>query len=276
MYSKVIILFLIVLFGATNVAQAKLCVLSYERELHPLNKLLFDIFENSKNTNLSVESKPSDLFNCIVTGAVEVLLVVHTSELSHNPNLADMIYFRRYSETAREKALMENEKELEKRRQILTEEMRLLKWSIDRGMPYINQSPPLSLARRERDQWHKIIRKKYKSLRQLKRDEKELDRIRHNSLEIYRYAKFLPKFFDELYNFMFKLNQRGELKLRKIRFAGCNSEAVMKRYSKFQEIIDHFDIEIEFAPKDYWFSFLKGKSVVNMIIPSWYEQSFRH
>jgi hypothetical protein len=97
--------------------------------------------------------------------------------------------------------------------------------------------------------------------------------VEHPEKAITLPRRFLPFTFDKLLSTLEREFNGGNLKLKTIRIATCETGRVLSRYPQIQNIADRFGIRIDIEPPNKLLSWLFAKGVVSLN-KKWLRKSF--
>lgn len=82
------------LLGTSQVQAAnRVCVVAFERRIHPISKGLTKIFKHAVDTRLVIEATPKDLYACLEEDFEEILFVSHALQMDETRQNVNLGYF---------------------------------------------------------------------------------------------------------------------------------------------------------------------------------------
>lgn len=244
---KYLLLTILGLFPCASFAQApRVCVVNFERPLAPQTQLLDKVFAGRSDVHIIHNARPTDVAACIQMGAEEIILLAHaliTSENKDGDKPANLGFFL--------------DLKGEQRASAIKDWLQFIEEEITRIRPYgKNHGDP---------EVQKYLRKLRSQKQRLQKfsEEQPFFIVRPILPQAFRVAK---KAATEK-----QLSPEG-LPLKKIRLLSCIPHQVLAQYDDLRGLIEENHIELDIAPKNAFWSFVKGMDVTNPDI-DWLKQS---
>jgi hypothetical protein len=83
-------------------ARPQVCILNYERLIHPITRELMKTFNSDPDSHLFTEAVPVDLMNCLLGNYREIILVAHAIEDPSQHDQVSLGYFTRYTDAEKQ------------------------------------------------------------------------------------------------------------------------------------------------------------------------------
>lgn len=243
MWSVAVMMFGSLMVGTVAAAENRVCVLNFEREMHPYTKLVNETFTGRADIRVINEAKPIHFVDCIRDGFEEIIFIAHAMKMDESGKHYTLGYFSRKSQDVRDRELEALKKEL--REKVAETE--------DEEFDFFNSGHSYEYS---------SSRSALKRLNALPPD-----------WPLYDSLIILPRVFDlaerEIQR---KLKGDGFLNLKRIRLATCVPEIIMKTYPGLASLVRDHGIALDFSPKVKIVSFFQGRNV-STITARWLKQS---
>jgi hypothetical protein len=229
-------------------SESRVCVLTYEREAHPITKAVKKVFRGHPEVALQVEALPIDFLKCIRSGATEILFVAHAVEYAGSDHI-DLGYFRRLEGIERDQEIAQASTQIESAIAQF-EKLNLEKIKARTQNPY----PPKNANERT---WEEVQAYRMTRVR-------EILKAYPKEKPYYVLRPILNKVFELARQDLRKeASEKGNVRLKKIRMMNCLPEQVQDRYPALMDLIHENKIDLDLAPTSPFFSWLKGKPVTS-------------
>jgi len=214
-----------------------MCLLAFEREEHPISQRLLSEFGSRPDVDVFVEATPSDFFRCMKGQYRQITFVAHSVSMDEYDNGVNLGFFKRLAGPERDLYLQQDVDFLDRTQS----DLEARKFNIAGGEHNIEQS----------------------------RLEEELGRIDWERGRVLSGAPLYSKvhaFHGRTFLRALEEFRSGPQYVNKIRFFNCDSRKIRERYQAEFEQISQAGIEMEFAPKNRFMSWIFGKETSTLDI----------
>lgn len=245
---------------AGNASGKRVCVLNFERKIHPFTEIINDVFTGNRDVYLKNEAVPLDFLECVKSSVSEIVIIAHSFQIDPNGNEFRLGYFQElYAEDREEKIqqyLMQLRSQIEKLEDELSENHCLSSVVRRFRKPGI-VSTFASKKQRVCSRLESTIvetKKKYTHAETLDED-----------YPVYGDRIFYNKIFSLAYDYLKTMKDNSQHnELKSIRLMGCTPDKIMIGHPRLKALIDDFKISLDVAPKQNLMSLIKGKDVTTM------------
>ncbi len=252
-----IINFLVCALGHSQ-EKARVCILNFERRIHPLTKHIKQVFEGYSDLRIVHEAKPSDINTCISDGVEELVIIAHSLSNDAKTEHVNLGWFLELTGKERE--------------QKIADTIGLLEKQIS-SLQILSQSKHAERLKRP------LIPKNQDS-----RTTEDLKIYKLNkALNFYKnfpadrpfYATSYidSRVFATTYALLGEQSAQGQMQLKKIRLMSCLSQKIMMRYPTLRKIAADFNVEMDLAPSSAILSWMSGHEVTSMSNTKWLRKS---
>lgn len=230
----------------------KICVLNFERRIHPFSKIIKKTFDKNKQVELITEAKPIDFFKCIEKGATEITIIAHSFQIDKEGKKFRLGYYDEVFDDKKVKTVNASLDQMKLKLAAL-EKKNNSKRCVQRTSKSRSQEIKKTRCR--------VTKSKIKKLKKRIADIENLD----NSFPIYNKELFYNKVFSKSYAHLEKLKaNKKKINLKNIRLMGCTPDEVLQGHKDLKRMIDDFNIGLDVAPKQRLMTLLKGKDVTTL------------
>lgn len=225
-------------------ATEDICVLNYERRVHPISKIMNEIFTGIPNIVLKNEAIPLDFLDCIKEGFSEIIIIAHSFQIDKQGKKFRLGYYREVSADKREQIIDEFRSGLEDKLAKLE-----AKWAR-------HKCPERT---KSRVAYGRKCRSLFRKKMALRKRIDSIDELDENYL-FYDKKIFFNKIFSKSLDFLRSRKQNGqEIFLKNIRLMACTPQELLAAYPPFKALVSEFNLGLDIAPKHNIGSLIKGR-----------------
>jgi hypothetical protein len=251
-------------------APETVCVLNYERKIHPMTHELEKIFANDPKAKLTSEAVPIDLLKCLQDGAEEVIIFAHALEDPSDANNVRLGYFSALSTPADKQAFADTQLKIVDAQ--LASEQAWLAAVIKADNDYYAHHRSIGKGGPAAPSDYRIAQAHTK-ISDLQSTENQIKKLATGSDDIYLIKSFLPQAFRVAENYLDARKKSGQpILTKRIRLVSCLPQDVLKRYPELPLMAKDNGIDFDVAPQEDLMSFLMGKTVT-ALDPDWFGES---
>lgn len=248
----------LVLSSTASIADPKVCMLNFERRIHPFTDTLHELVKGHENdVTLIDEAAPTDLLDCVEKDYEEIIIVAHILHMDEEGDRVNLGYFKPMKEPDRSAYLAKARVSIREARDDYKLKAEQCYKRV--GSKPINQIPCNGLQ------------SKYKQMR----TQLEFVRSMGQDYPVYGMPRpFLSIIFKRIQDVLAEKSKNGPIALKQIRFLNCDPDKILKRYPEFNSILKDYNIRLDISPAQQLMSLINGTRV-STLDPNWIEESLQ-